>query len=172
MRLVFDDQHTATITTDRLIRLLCSLPDGTWTEYRNASAITPAQVAAILRPFEVRPKKWREGKLIVRGYHRHDFADAWTRWAPSALNSEPPHRPEGATPATPATKPTTDSERATTSPTVAAVAPVAAPKERVQIRRPGERLANPAIARALAEVRRTRDHADPAGSEGSDRGDR
>jgi hypothetical protein len=65
------------------------LPFGGWGE----RGLTARRLAALLRPYGVRPDKWREGDKTTRGYVRNaHLDDAFTRWLPPS----PPEPPQAA----------------------------------------------------------------------------
>lgn len=66
------------------------LPFGGWAP----SGLTPRRLAALLKPYEVRPGKWRDGDKTARGYVRDaKLEDAFARWLPPSPQEAPqaPH---------------------------------------------------------------------------------
>jgi hypothetical protein len=61
---------------------LGSLEDRPWKEWRGMRPISTTQVAALLKPFEIRPTKIRIGEATLQGYYTSDFADAFDRYLP------------------------------------------------------------------------------------------
>jgi hypothetical protein len=79
LRTVFGQQER--LPSKQILVALHAMEDRPWSEYgKKQEPITPHQLAALLRPFDITPKKWREGGQTVRGYIRADFTDTWDRW--------------------------------------------------------------------------------------------
>jgi hypothetical protein len=58
------------VSTHELLQHLHSLEERPWGEYRLGKALSPHQLAALLKPIDVRPTKTRVSELTIRGYHR------------------------------------------------------------------------------------------------------
>jgi len=65
-----------------LARELAVLEHRPWPDYRRGQPITASQIASLLRPFGIRPKRMRFGADNVRGYESQDLADAFSRYLP------------------------------------------------------------------------------------------
>ena len=75
---------------EEVARALAGLEERPWPEWRSGKAITPPQVAKLLRPFAVRPKPMRLGaEQTKRGYELGQFADAFARYLPEAAPVTP-----------------------------------------------------------------------------------
>ena len=60
---------------------LADIEGGRWAEYgKNKKPITKNQLARLLNDFKVTPETVWIGSKSLKGYHRHQFADAWTRY--------------------------------------------------------------------------------------------
>ncbi len=46
------------------------------------SSLDPQRLAAVLAPYGIKPKAFRDGTENTRGYYRDDFSDAWSRYLP------------------------------------------------------------------------------------------
>ncbi|HKV44730.1 MAG TPA: DUF3631 domain-containing protein [bacterium] len=89
---IFDDHLF--LPTKEIIDALVAMEDAAWPEYRGGKPITPRGLAALLKPFGIDPEKARhEGQAGVRGYWRRAFHDAWERYIPPSLASDPPQGP-------------------------------------------------------------------------------
>jgi putative DNA primase/helicase len=84
---------TTDITSEALIEKLASLEDRPWAEWHRGKPISKAALAKHLKPFGIRPQKWREGAITCRGYRRADFEDAWSRYIPDQSPEDPPQAP-------------------------------------------------------------------------------
>lgn len=75
------------ITTAELLHALHDLDTAPWASLRG-EPIDARFLARTLDKYEISPSKLRIGTGTARGYHRHDFADAWERYCPSPVPAE------------------------------------------------------------------------------------
>jgi putative DNA primase/helicase len=69
------------LPTETILNVLCGSEDRPWGEmWPSGRAMSPNMLAKMLRPFGVRPRKFRAGPDTHRGYLLADFEDAWTRY--------------------------------------------------------------------------------------------
>jgi hypothetical protein len=61
---------------------LNELEEAPWGGWNAGGGIKPAQVAKLLRPFEITPLSIRDGAKTAKGYERDWFGDAWSRYLP------------------------------------------------------------------------------------------
>jgi hypothetical protein len=80
LRRVFNALVTARVSTADLIRELASMDDRPWAEWNRGRPITPAQIAAILKPWRISPKTIRFESGLAKGYVMVDCADAFARY--------------------------------------------------------------------------------------------
>jgi hypothetical protein len=83
------------IATEDLLAALIALDTSPWADMNHGRPITSANLARLLRPFEVRPGSKREGKDTFKGYERGAFAEPWRRYLDDPKEeggSEPSHR--------------------------------------------------------------------------------
>ena len=73
MREIFGDKDR--LKSSRVVTKLEGLEERPWP----GKSIDERQVAALLKPFGIRPKTIRVGDKTPRGYMREDFEDAWAR---------------------------------------------------------------------------------------------
>jgi len=66
--------------SSQLVEELVKFEARPWPEFRRGRPLTVRQLAWLLRPFEIQPKKFRFGDSTARGYERDQFADAWNRY--------------------------------------------------------------------------------------------
>lgn len=78
------------ITTTDLLNALHDLDTAPWASLRG-EPIDARFLARTLDKYEISPSKIRTGSTTARGYHRHDFADAWERYCPSPSPAEAEH---------------------------------------------------------------------------------
>jgi len=79
------------IGTNELVSMLnlgTGLDDDAPWEDLYGKGINARQLAEFLKPYEVRPKKRREGETTIRGYYRQHLEDPWRRYLPSPRNAE------------------------------------------------------------------------------------
>jgi hypothetical protein len=68
-----------------------------WPEWRNGKPITPTQLAAMLRPFGIRPTAIRTcHNYIAKGYLKEAFNEVWQRYLPP--EDTPPAQEGGSEP--------------------------------------------------------------------------
>jgi hypothetical protein len=60
-----------------------------WPEWRDRCKMTGRQLALLLLPFGISPRKWKQDRATVRGYDRDDLGDIFARY----LLPEPPQTP-------------------------------------------------------------------------------
>ena len=92
VRRVFAEAGVDRLPTEKLREALAEVDEAPWGDW-HGRPITPQALARLLRPFGVRPDKWREGDQTVRGYALAAFEDAFTRYLPPDT-SEPPQSPQ------------------------------------------------------------------------------
>ncbi len=82
IQLTFRDQGSPeVIKSGELVHHLNVLETSPWGDYRRGGGITPQKLAAMLKPFGVRPRQRRtEQGEKVRGYWLEDFEDVFTRY--------------------------------------------------------------------------------------------
>ena len=78
--------------SSQLVEELVKLEARPWPEFSRGRPLTMRQLARLLRPFEIQPKKFRFGESTAQGYGRDQFADAWNRYLKDS-NIESPGTP-------------------------------------------------------------------------------
>lgn len=107
IKLLADIEHVFTeiglewISSSELLGRLVALEDHPWADYRNGKSLNPNGLAGLLRAYGIRPKVRRDGAATLRGYHRQDFEDAFSRYLAGA--PETPKHPAGIKALVPAT---------------------------------------------------------------------
>jgi hypothetical protein len=75
-------KHDDRLLSADVARHLAEMEERPWPEYRHGKPITARQVAALLRPFGIKPSSVRVGAEVVRGYFKERFTDAFARYLP------------------------------------------------------------------------------------------
>lgn len=70
---------TEQLKSASIVDALVEIESSPWGEW-HGKAISKIGVARILKRYDIRPKKIRSGETTFNGYHRDDFADAWSRY--------------------------------------------------------------------------------------------
>jgi putative DNA primase/helicase len=79
--------------TRALLGQLTAMEDRPWPEWRRGVPLTARQLARLLGPFRVKPRKVRIGTSTLQGYWAEDFDDAFARYAPDPELPEPTPQP-------------------------------------------------------------------------------
>ena len=79
------------LKSSEVARKLAALEHRPWPDYRRGQSITAPQIAALLRPFGIRPKKMRFSADSRRGYEAQDLEDAFSRYLPPIESEHPEH---------------------------------------------------------------------------------
>jgi uncharacterized protein DUF3631 len=77
---VFQDKGADRLATADLLDALNSNEEMPWCEWKGGRPLTAAQLAQVLRPFDIHPKTVRFGEDTAKGYNRIDFEDAFERY--------------------------------------------------------------------------------------------
>lgn len=75
------------ITSEELVRSLGDMNEAPWGDLLGKQ-LTVRGLAQRLKPYDVRPRKYRDGAVTCRGYLRSDFEEAWRRYLPSPPEAE------------------------------------------------------------------------------------
>jgi Protein of unknown function (DUF3631)/DnaB-like helicase N terminal domain len=82
LRVLYEARQVERLPSDEIVRELIAQEDRPWPEWRKGKPLTATQLAALLRPFDVRPRElWVSGRNL-RGYLRADLEDAFARYLP------------------------------------------------------------------------------------------
>ena len=85
IRDIFAELKTERLLSRVVVDALVQLEHRPWAEWGNsARPITPNQLAALLKPYDVRPGSLRTEPGRGRGYELQDFAEAFKRFLPSS----------------------------------------------------------------------------------------
>lgn len=83
----FAERGPGRLLTEDLLQDLRAREDRPWGEWRGGHPLSAVQLARLLKPFGVRPRLFRTGPKVARGYEPESFADAFSRYLPG----EPPN---------------------------------------------------------------------------------
>ena len=72
--------NPASLASETLITALHAMQDSIWAEWRG-KGLTKHGLAKLLKPFNAKPRQWREGPSQIRGYHRADLEPIFERYA-------------------------------------------------------------------------------------------
>jgi hypothetical protein len=85
---LFTERDVDRLRSEEVVEVLSEMEDRPWPEWKRGQPITVRQLARLLRPFEIRPKKIRFGDTTAQGYELEDMVDAFSRYIP---RSDPEH---------------------------------------------------------------------------------
>ncbi len=85
IRDLFDAEDKDRLETTVIVQHLGGMDERPWPAMgRQGKPLTGQKLAALLRPFEIRPApKWKADKQTLRGYIRSHFCEAWGRYCPT-----------------------------------------------------------------------------------------
>lgn len=89
LRELFDVRGVDRLASEALVAGLSEMKERPWPEYNRGKPITARQVARLLNQFGVRSKQLKVEAKNVHGYRRGDCEDAFSRYVPSPLGSDP-----------------------------------------------------------------------------------
>ena len=78
------------ITSAELVQLLAADPDAEWGAFRGRAAISQRELAALLKPYDIRPvvlHPTKRSNLSRHGYRRSQFKDAFARFLPANIRT-------------------------------------------------------------------------------------
>lgn len=91
------DEHGERLESERIVTALVEIEGHPWAEGKNGRPLTKNGLARLLRPFGIRPTKWRGRQVNTeRGYLRADFEEVFARY----LDSQTPQTPHTTEPTT------------------------------------------------------------------------
>lgn len=73
-------RHMATIS---ILNALYKIEDSPWDELNRGREMTDRQLAKLLRPYGIKPKKIRIGDITAKGYQAEQFTDSFLRYLPT-----------------------------------------------------------------------------------------
>jgi len=82
IRTVFNELGVDRLPSQDLVRWLNKYPDVSWRDELGHD-LDVARLARLMRRYDVRPTKYREGEHTYRGYQRSHLEDPWSRYLPA-----------------------------------------------------------------------------------------
>ena len=82
IREAFEERGPGRLLTEDLLQDLRAREDRPWGEWRGGHPLSAVQLPRLLKPFGVRPRLFRTGPKVARGYEPESFADAFSRYLP------------------------------------------------------------------------------------------
>jgi len=80
IKTVFDEQSIDRLFSSEICTALCEMEGKPWADWKGKS-LTANQLARLLKPFGIGGNKTvRTGNQTAKGYHRHQFEEAWQRY--------------------------------------------------------------------------------------------
>jgi putative DNA primase/helicase len=80
------EEHGERLWSEEMCECLAAIEGRPWAEFGRArKPISKHQLARLLAKFHIEPLNVRVGERVKRGYHRHQFADAWRRYPGNAV---------------------------------------------------------------------------------------
>ncbi len=89
IRLLFQEKSCDRFNSQQLCDLLSEMEERSWGQWRHGKAITPHQLAKLLRAYKIASRTIREAGTTIKGYHLDLFADAFSRYL-TPSNTIPP----------------------------------------------------------------------------------
>lgn len=80
IRDLFSNKGVFSLPSEALCQRLAGMEDRPWAEWRKGFPISTNQLARLLKPYGIKPKQYRRGETIRRGYEKGQFRDAWRRY--------------------------------------------------------------------------------------------
>jgi uncharacterized protein DUF3631 len=81
IKAVFDEKASERLASAELCEVLVAMEGRPWAEWKHGKPLTPNQLARILKPFGIVTNiTIRVGNRTAKGYHRHQFEEAWQRY--------------------------------------------------------------------------------------------
>ena len=80
IREIFDIHNDDKLPSAELVEKLIEDKDKPWCEHKHGRAISPNNVATILKAYKIKPKSIRIGNKTLRGYELEQFKDAFDRY--------------------------------------------------------------------------------------------
>jgi len=72
--------YTKKLASQTIVDKLNEMEYRDWPEFNRGKGLTPAKLSRLLRPLKIKPKQFRDGNYIVRGYYKTDFDDDAERY--------------------------------------------------------------------------------------------
>jgi len=96
---IFADKRADVLSSAEITDALKEMEDRPWPEWgRSQKPITQNQIARLLKPFDIRPEKFRADGYTpgTRGYELENLKDTFSRYIPGSQTATPPQTNGGA----------------------------------------------------------------------------
>jgi hypothetical protein len=81
IRTVFEERGTDKLSSEQIVDALIAMEGHPWAEYgKSGKPITKNKLAYRLDRFKIKSENVRIGTVVPKGYHRHQFEEAWGRY--------------------------------------------------------------------------------------------
>lgn len=80
IRAIFDDLGKDRLSTVQVLTDLREMEDSPWATIQRGEPITPRGLAQRLKKYGIQPETQRMAELVLKGYTRSQFEDAWSRY--------------------------------------------------------------------------------------------
>jgi putative DNA primase/helicase len=81
IRTMFDERHADHMASASICAEMATMEGRPWPEWKKGKPVTQNQLARLLKPFGIAPAgNIRIGDHTAKGYHRHQFEEAWQRY--------------------------------------------------------------------------------------------
>jgi hypothetical protein len=87
------NKEKSSVPSTDLINALLSMDESLWTDLKG-KPLDGRKLAAFLKPYDIGPKVIKKGDVSFRGYEKHDFLDAWSRYLQPEESPSTPSTPE------------------------------------------------------------------------------
>jgi len=87
IKYIFEGKGVNEIRTSELVSALVDMEVAPWGDLRG-KPLAANSLARLLKDFPIKPTTWREGTDTHRGYIKHDFLDAWSRYVVGSATPE------------------------------------------------------------------------------------
>jgi Protein of unknown function (DUF3631) len=90
IRPVFDQCREERLPSSKLLLELNAIEESAWPSWSDGRGLDPRGLARLLRPFRIEPRNLRlDSGLVVKGYARTDFEEAWATYLPANSAATP-----------------------------------------------------------------------------------
>jgi putative DNA primase/helicase len=80
IKATFEEKQADRLSSTDMCEALIALEGRPWAEWKAGKALTPNQLARLLKPFHVISDTIRVGSKVAKGYYRHHFEEAFQRY--------------------------------------------------------------------------------------------
>jgi len=93
IKAAFDEKNVDRLASADLCEALTAMEGRPWADWKAGKALTPNQLARLLKPFRVIPDSVRVGNRTPKGYYRFQFEEPWQRYL--AAEAQQRNDPQG-----------------------------------------------------------------------------